>query len=61
MGGFDAGTLAAAVALPANHALHAVVALGRRGAAASLPEDQRGREAPNGRLPLTEVAWRGRF
>lgn len=61
MGGFDAAALAPAVALPANHALHAVVALGRRGAAANLPEDQRGREAPNGRVPLTEVARRGAF
>lgn len=61
MGGFDAVALVAAVALPANHALHAVVALGRRGDPATLPEGQRLREVPNGRVPLSDVARRGRF
>ena len=61
MGGFDAAALTAAVALPENHALHAVMALGRRGNPASLSEDQRGREMPNGRLPLAEVARHGSF
>lgn len=61
MGGFDAVALAKAIALPANHALHAVVALGKRGNPVSLPEGSRARETPNGRVPLSDVARHGRF
>lgn len=61
MGGFDAEVLAAVVALPENHALHAVVALGQRGDPAGLPDALRLREVPNGRVPLSDVVRRGRF
>ena len=61
MGGFDAEAVAQAVKLPKGHMLHAVVALGRRGDPASLPEHLRGREAPNGRLPLSETARHATF
>ena len=61
MGGFDGDALAAAVALPVNHVLHAVVAVGRRGDPSILPEAQRGRDVPNQRQPLGEVTRHGRF
>ncbi len=61
MGGFDAAALAQAIHLPPDHALHAVVALGYRGDAATLPEPHRDREAPNQRLPLSAIARRGSF
>lgn len=61
MGGFDHAKTAEAVALPANHALHAVVAVGHRGDAASLPEALRAREVPSPRLSLTEISARGSF
>jgi nitroreductase len=57
MGGFDA----TAVALPDHHALHAVVALGRRGEATLLPEVLSSREVPSLRMPLAEVTRHGSF
>lgn len=61
MGGFDAAKLAPAIALPPHHTLHAVVAVGRQGDPATLPEALRAREMPNGRVPLTDLAHRGSF
>jgi nitroreductase len=61
MGGFDIPALAAAVALPEAHSLHAVVAIGHQGPVENLPEGLRAREAPNQRNPLTASAFRGRF
>lgn len=61
MGGFDIPALAAAVALPEAHSLHAVVAIGHQGPAESLPEGLRAREVPNQRNPLSASAFRGRF
>ena len=61
MGGFDAAALAPASALPAHHMIHAVVAVGRQGDPATLPEALRARETPNGRMTLTETTRRGSF
>lgn len=61
MGGFDHGIAAQALGLPADHALHAVVAVGKLGDPASLPEGLRAREVPSLRLPLAQLAGRGRF
>ena len=61
MAGFDGAALAKAIALPADHVTHAVVAIGRHGDPATLPDALRAREAPNGRLTLAETAHRGRF
>ena len=61
MGGYDKGAAAEAVALPDGHMPHVVVAIGRKGDPASLPEHQRPREVPNGRQPLSAMAWPGRF
>jgi nitroreductase len=61
MGGFDKDKLAAAVALPAGHTLHCVVAVGEQGPAEALPEDLAAREKPSGRKPLADTAVHGRF
>jgi nitroreductase len=61
MGGFDKAALASALHLPPDHALHAVVAIGRPGDPADLPEKLRAREIPNRRAPVTNWAMRGRF
>lgn len=61
MGGFDAEKTAAAVRLPADHQIHAVVAVGKRGDAATLPDALRERETPSQRRPLAESAFDGVF
>ena len=61
MGGFDATKLATALDLPAGHVQHAVVALGKQGHPASLPEALQAREMPNGRMALAEIAHHGKF
>lgn len=62
MGGFDRERLRAAFAVPGDHDLHAVIALGRRDPTASaLPESLRAREAPSPRLPLAAFVAEGRF
>lgn len=61
MGGFDRDRARAALGVPANHDLHAVIAIGRRGDKSMLPEELQAREAPNQRLPLAAVAAEGRF
>jgi nitroreductase len=61
MGGFDKDKAALALALPPDHVLHVVVAIGRKGDAALLPEPLRTRDVPNGRLPLAQIARRGAF
>jgi len=61
MGGFDAAAAAQALGLPEGHVIHAVVAIGRTGDPATLPEALRVREVPSLRLPLNAVAGHGRF
>ena len=61
MGGFDAAVAGKALGLPEGHVIHAVVAIGRTGDPASLPEALRAREVPSPRLPLNEMAAHGRF
>lgn len=61
MGGFDHAKTAEAIGLPESHVMHAVVAVGHQGDAASLPEGLRPREVPSPRLSLAEVAKRGKF
>ncbi len=61
MGGFNPEAAAKAVHLPPHHVLHCLVAVGKRGDPASLPDGFREREAPNSRKPLSEIAMRGPF
>lgn len=61
MGGFDRARAREVLAVPEDHALHAVVAIGRRGDASLLPPALQEREAPNGRVPLATLVAEGRF
>ncbi len=61
MGGFEKEVAAAAIELPANHVIHAMVAIGKRGDPQSLPEPLRGRETPTPRKPLAETTFHGTF
>lgn len=61
MGGFDKDQAARTLALPADHVLHAVVAVGHQGAPELLPEALRPREVPSLRVPLAQLAGHGRF
>jgi len=61
MAGFVADTLAPAINLPPNHVIHAVVAVGRQGDAATLPAELSAREVPSSRLPLSQTSHHGSF
>ncbi len=61
MAGFERERLRAALGVPADHAVETVVAIGRRGDPAVLPETLRDREHPSPRLPLSAIAAEGRF
>lgn len=49
MAGFDAAKARIALAVPDDHAIHAMIAVGRPGRIADLPERYREREKPSGR------------
>ncbi len=61
MGGFDVETAERLLNAPKGLVLQAVVAIGTRGDAASLPEGLQAREHPSLRQPLTHIARHGRF
>lgn len=61
VGGFDHAAARRLLQVPDDYALHAVVAIGRRGDVALLPERLRSREHPNDRLPLRSIVAEGRF
>lgn len=61
MGGFDAVRLRDGLRIPEDHAVHAVVAIGRRGDKASLPEALQAREAPSLRMPRSDWVGEGPF
>lgn len=61
MGGFDHAIAARNLNLPENHALHAIVAVGRRGDASQLPEALQARETQSPRKPLVQIARKGGF
>lgn len=61
MGGFVADTLRSGLAIPADVAIHAVIAVGKPGDRAALPEALQAREMPSQRLPLSDVAANGRY
>lgn len=61
MGGFDAAKAAANLALPEGHVIHAIVAIGRQGDPAALPDGLRAREVPSGRNPVAQFAHHAKF
>jgi nitroreductase len=61
MGGFVADTLRTGLGIPADVAIHAVVAIGKPGDKAALPEGLQAREQPSPRLPLAQLASAGRY
>lgn len=61
MGGFEADRLAPALGLPEDHVIHAVIAVGKQGDVAALPEKLQEREKPGPRRPVAEFAGHGKF
>jgi nitroreductase len=61
IGGFDRDRVRSGLAIPADHAIEAVVAVGQRGDKSQLPPALQEREAPNDRLPLSRLVADGRF
>jgi nitroreductase len=61
MAGFDVPRTAAELGVPAGYRVEAAIAIGRPGDKTNLPEPLRAREQPSDRLPLSQLAWEGRF
>ncbi|MCA9114521.1 MAG: nitroreductase family protein [Planctomycetaceae bacterium] len=61
MAGFDRQKARRDLQIPDDYEVEAMVALGRPGDPASLPEELREREHPTGRKPIAEISCEGRF
>lgn len=61
MTGFDKELARSELKIPAGYEIHAMVAVGKRGDAASLPEPLQARETPSPRLALEAIAAEGDF
>ncbi|NTV11501.1 MAG: nitroreductase family protein [Zoogloea sp.] len=61
MAGFDQEVLRRNLGIPADYAVHVVVAIGRRGDKSVLPEALQAREQPNDRLPVKALVAEGSF
>ncbi|UKS29252.1 nitroreductase family protein [Paenibacillus sp. HWE-109] len=61
VGGYDKDKAREVLQIPAEYELHAVIALGYRGAGETLPEELQQREIPNGRRVLNESIIEGSF
>jgi len=61
IGGFDREKSRELFQIPENYAVEAAVAIGRQGERETLPESLRGRETPNGRLPLNNIVFAHTF
>jgi len=61
MAGFDRDKARAALKIPADYDVEAMVAVGRPGDPADLPDELRQRETPSGRKSITEIAREGPF
>ena len=61
MTGFDHVRAPEVLRLPENHRVEAAFAVGRKVPDAELTEEQRPREAPNGRRPITDFLIAGPF
>lgn len=61
MVGFDQTRAPEVLRLPPDHRIEAAIAIGRKTPQADLTEEQRGRETPNGRRPISDFAFAGGF
>jgi nitroreductase len=61
IGGFDKPAARRVLGLPVDVHPQVMVAIGRIGDPATLPEALRAREAPNGRRPIGEFTFHGRY
>ena len=61
IGGYNRDPLRAALQVPEDHAMHAIIAIGRQGPKDPLPPELQAREQPNMRHPLTQLVAEGRF
>jgi nitroreductase len=61
MGGFDVATLAKSLGMPNNYVIRAVLAIGKTGNVANLPEILQSREALSQRNPVAQFAGHGKF
>ncbi len=61
MGGFDRDKARADLHVPDDYDIEAMIALGRPGAPANLPEALRALETPSSRKPVQKIAWEGPF
>ncbi|MNY73341.1 hypothetical protein D3C86_2121160 [compost metagenome] len=61
MTGFDKELARTELKIPDGYEIHAMVAVGKRGDTASLPEPLQARETPSPRLALGAIAAEGDF
>ena len=61
MQGFNFEKARVDLSVPDDYAVAAMVAVGRPGDPAELPENLRARETPSGRKPVTEIIHEGAF
>lgn len=61
MAGFDRELARTELKVPADHEIHAVIAIGKLGDKSILSESLQAREVPNARRPLTEIVAEGDF
>lgn len=61
MGGLDREKAMQVLNVPEGYRVEIAVAIGRKAASETLPDDLRAREVPNDRLPLEQIAFEGSF
>ncbi|MBB6733155.1 nitroreductase family protein [Cohnella zeiphila] len=61
MAGFDHAQARETLGVPEEYAIQALVALGYQGPKEALPEQLQAREVPSPRVPVGEIAFRGKF
>lgn len=61
MAGFNASKARASLAIPDDYETCAMIAVGKPGDTDNLAENLRGGETPNGRKPVAEIAFEGKF